>query len=113
MPSGPGNPLIPVKSVHLGKEWGYGPSPVPGMEHTYYPFSDSSLLTAAYAGRETALASFNAKRLELDPEGLFAGGGNDALVGSNEPPLSPTSSRDPLMGNPVPMSMSSTRTPPV
>jgi hypothetical protein len=88
MPSGPGNPLIPVKSVHLGKEWGYGPSPVPGMEHTYYPFSDSSLLTAAYAGRETALASFNAKRLELDPEGLFAGGAMMRWLDPTNHPLS-------------------------
>jgi hypothetical protein len=88
MPSGPGNPLIPVKAVHLGKEWGYGPSPVSGMKHTYYPFSDSSLLTAAYAGRETDLANFNAKRLELDPEGLFSGGAMMRWLDPTNHPLS-------------------------
>lgn len=74
-PVGPTNPLIPIKSIHLGKEWGYGFPSVVGLKHTYYPFSDSTLLADAYTiGKTNALSNFNTKRLSLDPDGLFAGG---------------------------------------
>jgi UDP-N-acetylenolpyruvoylglucosamine reductase len=86
---GPTNPLIPVKTIHLGKEWGYGFSPVPGMKHTYYPFSDSSLLDEAYSiGKTSALSDFNSKRMELDPNGLFAGGAMMRWLAPNSHPLS-------------------------
>lgn len=87
---GPANPLIPVKSVHLGKEWGYGvPISGPGLKHSFYPFSDADLLASAYSAEKlVSLSQFNAKRISLDPNGLFAGGAMMRWLDAADYPLS-------------------------
>jgi len=90
LPVGPTNPLIPVKSVHLGKEWGFGvPLSGPGLKHSFYPFSDIELLASAYSADKLAsLSQFNAKRTALDPNGLFAGGAMMRWLDAADYPLS-------------------------